>query len=62
MEMLSKREREMTQIRVYALYGFAAMYTIGVLGHFGMRKGTMPYFKDVIMHSILGVSGSYCAH
>ena len=60
--MLSKRERELTQIRVYAMYGFAAVYTLGVFGHFGMRKGTMPYFKDVIMHTVLGVSGSYFFH
>ena len=62
MDLLAKRERELTQIRIYALYGFAAMYTIGVVGHFGMRKGSLPYFRDVIMHSILGVTGSYCAH
>ena len=62
MDLLSKRERELTTIRVYSAYGFAALYTLSVIGHYGMRVGAIPYFKDVIMHTVLGVTGTYVAH
>mmetsp|Transcript_26181 Transcript_26181/g.34957 ORF Transcript_26181/g.34957 Transcript_26181/m.34957 type:complete len:120 (+) Transcript_26181:70-429(+) len=61
MDMLAKRERELETIRKYTAAGFMAFYFLGVIGHFAVRKGSMPYFKDVIMHSVLGISGTYCA-
>ena len=59
MEMLAKRERELGTIRKYTAGGFAALYLLGFLGHFSMRVGSLPYFKDVVMHSVLGVAGTY---
>ena len=61
MDMLAKRENELTTIRKYSAQGFLALYALGVMGHFGMRVGRMPYFRDVIMHTILGIGGTYCA-
>ena len=29
------------------------------MGYFAIRKGTMPYFKDVTMHTILGLTGTF---
>ena len=59
METLAKREDELSLIYRYSGRGFLGMYALAVAGHFLIRKGTMPYFKDVIMHSILGISGTF---
>ena len=32
---------------------------MGALGYFALRKGTMPYFRQVVKHSILACGGTY---
>ena len=48
MEMLAKRENELSMIYTYSARGFLALYCLGFVGHFALRKGTSPYFKDVV--------------
>ena len=59
MELLAKRERELDMIFKYSARGFLALYILGCLGHYTLRVGSMPYFKDVVMHSILGITGTF---
>ena len=60
-DLLAQRESELSKIYVYGGRGFFFAYFIGVAGYYGIRRGTLPYFKDVIMHSILGVTGTFGA-
>ena len=59
-DMLAQREQELSRIYKYAGRGFFFTYFIGAGAFFAIRKGTMPYFKDVVMHSVLGVTGTFC--
>jgi hypothetical protein len=60
MEMLAKRETELTKIYRYGGRGFFTAYSLGVAA-MCLRRGTLPYFRDMAMHSILCVGGSFCA-
>ena len=60
-ELLAKRETELSSIYKYAGRACFCAYFIGVAGYYGMRKGTTPYFKDVVMHGALGVGGTFLA-
>ena len=60
-ELLAVREKELSSIYKYAGQGFFCAYFIGVAGYFAFRKGTTPYFKDVAMHGVLGVGGTFLA-
>ena len=59
MDMLAKRETELAAIYKYSARGFLGLYFVGAMGYFVIRKGTMPYFKDVSMHLILGCFGAF---
>ena len=59
MDLLAKRENELNSIYVNSARGFLALYCLGFVGHFAMRKGTMPFFKDFMMHGVLGVTGTF---
>ena len=59
MEMLAKRENELSMIYTYSARGFLALYCLGFVGHFALRKGTSPYFKDVVQHTVLGLFGTF---
>ena len=59
MELLAKRETELNMIYKYSARGFLALYLLGVCGYQVIRKGSTPYFRDVIMHGILGVGGAF---
>ena len=59
MDLLAKREQELDTIFKYSARGFLGLYCVGVIGHFALRKGTMPYFKDVMMHGVLGLFGTF---
>ena len=59
LDMLSKRERELNDIFKYSARGFLGLYALGFVGHFALRMGSMPYFKDIVMHSILGITGTF---
>ena len=60
-DLLAQRESELSLIYKYAGRGFFFTYFIGVAGFYGFRRGTTPFFKDVVMHSVLGVTGTFCA-
>ena len=59
MDLLAKREKELDVIFKYSARGFLALYFLGFCGNFAIRKGTMPYFKDVVTHAILGITGTF---
>mmetsp|Transcript_11648 Transcript_11648/g.8507 ORF Transcript_11648/g.8507 Transcript_11648/m.8507 type:complete len:115 (+) Transcript_11648:125-469(+) len=58
MELLSQRDTELTKIYRYSGRGFFFAYMAGVLGFYVMR-GRTPYFRDVVKHSVLSVSGMF---
>ena len=60
-ELLAQRERELSNIYKMAGRAFFCTYVFGVAAYFGMRKGTMPYFKDIMMQGTLCVAGSFLA-
>ena len=57
--MLAKREQELNTIYKYSARGFLGLYCMGVAGHFAFRMGSTPYFKDIVMHTILGLFGTF---
>ena len=59
MELLTKRENELDAIQKYSARGFLALYLVGALGFYGLRKGTLPVYKDVTMHVVLGAFGAF---
>lgn len=61
MELLRKREEELTRIFQYSGRGFFAAYLLGVAGYYVMRGKTTPLFRAVVKHSILSVSGTFVA-
>lgn len=61
MDLLTKREQELTKITQYAGQGFFCLYLTGLVGNFALRRGMTPYFRDVVKHSILLCAGSFIA-
>merc|ERR1712079_292226 len=59
MELLAKRETELNMIYKYSARGFLGLYLLGVCGYQVIRKGSTPYFRDIIMHGILGLGGAF---
>lgn len=59
MELLAKRENELTKIQQYTGRGFFFMYGLGFMANFALRRGTMPFFKDVMTHTVLMVGGTF---
>ena len=39
--------------------GFFCLYGLGFIGNFALRRGMMPYFKDVLTHTIIMVGGAF---
>ena len=60
MDILAKRDIELTKIFQYGGYGFFGMYALASVGNIAM-KGRMPYFRTFMKHSILAGSGTFCA-
>jgi hypothetical protein len=58
MDLMAQRERELTKIYSYSGRGFFCLYGLTMAG-LCLRRGTTPYFKDVIKHSILAVGGTF---
>ena len=61
MSLLSQRETELTKIYSYTGKGFFTMYALGVFFNFAVRKGSTPYFKDIIQHGILATGGAFAS-
>ena len=60
MDLLNKREEELTKVFQYGGYGFFGMYGLAAIGNI-MMKGRMPYFRSFVKHSILAGTGTFCA-
>ena len=61
MDILAKRENDLTTIKSYTGYSFFFSYLLGSTAYYGIRLGTLPVFKNVMKHSVLGVAGTFCA-
>lgn len=59
MELLRTREEELTKIYQYTGRGFFLSYVLGVAGYYVFRGKGTPFFKNVMKHSILAVSGTF---
>jgi len=58
---MARRETELSTIYKMSGRGFFTAYGIGFLGFYALRKGQMPYMRDLVRHSILGVGGTFVA-
>ena len=56
---MSRRESELTKIYRYSGYGFFLSYVLGVGAYYVMRGKSAPFFKSMVKHSILSVSGTF---
>jgi hypothetical protein len=59
MELLKRREDELSMIYKMSGRGFFFAYGLGFLGYHAFRRGQTPYFKDVVKHLILCVGGTF---
>ena len=58
MDLLAKREDELSKIYKYTGRTFFATYVLGVAGYY-FTRGRTPYFKDVAKHSVLSIGGMF---
>lgn len=59
MELLSKREDELSKIYKYSGRGFFCAYLAGVAAYYIFRGKSTPFFRDVAKHSIIAISGTF---
>ena len=59
-DAMALREKELTKIYVYSGRGFFASYALASLGSCMMR-GRLPFFSQVMKHSILAGTGTFVA-
>ena len=57
-ELMLKRENELTTIYQYSGRGFFSLYVLGFAFSF-LRKGSLPFFKDIMKHTVLCIGGTY---
>lgn len=60
MELMGKREQELSKIYRYSGRGFFFTYLLGAAS-FYFLKGSTPYFKNVFKHLVLCTSGTFVA-
>jgi hypothetical protein len=61
MELLRKREEELTKIYQWSGRGFFLSYVLGYAGYYFMRGRSTPFFKSLAKHSVLCISGTFVA-
>ena len=61
MELLAKRETELTKIYQYSGYAFFLSYVVGVTAYYLMRGKSLPFFRNMVKHTILSLSGTLAA-
>lgn len=61
MELLTKRENELTKIYQYAGRGFFFTYILGVSAAYLFRGRSTPYFRNVLKHTVLCSGGTFGA-
>ena len=59
-ELLSKRDRELTRTFQIGAYSFLGGYAFLSLANI-MMKGRLPFFRTFMTHSILAGTGTYCS-
>ena len=59
MDLLGKREDELTKIYRYTGRGFFFSYIAGTIAYSALRGRGMPYFKDFVKHGVLCVGGTF---
>ena len=59
LEIMRKREDDLTKIYKFTGKAFGAAFLIGFAYVFMLRRGSMPYFKDFIKHGILCTAGTF---
>jgi hypothetical protein len=59
MEILKKREDELSKIYIYSGRGFFFSYIAGVAGYYIFRGRGTPLFTNVVKHTILCLGGSF---
>lgn len=59
MDLMAQREKELSAIYKYAGQGFFVTYLAGVVGMSVFRGRGMPYFRDVMKHTVLCVGGTF---
>ena len=59
MELLRKREDELSKIYRYSGRGFFIAYLTGLSAFYVMRGRGTPFFKNVVKHTILSVGGTF---
>ena len=58
MDLLTKREQELSLIYKIAGRGFFCLYIAGFCWSFFL-KGNTPYFRDIMKHTILCIGGTF---
>jgi len=58
MDMLVKREEELSKIYRYTGRTFFTLYLMGCGVHY-FRRGSTPFFRDVMKHTVLLLSGTF---
>lgn len=61
MELLRKREDELSLIYKYTGRGFFFSYIAGVAGYYIFRGKGTPFFKSLMKHSVLCVGGTFAS-
>jgi hypothetical protein len=61
MELLRRREEELTKIYQYSGRGFFMAYVLGVSAFYLWRGKSTPFFRSMVKHSILSISGTFVA-
>ena len=61
MDLLARRETELNTIYRYSGQGFLALYALSFAGVCAFRRGSAPYFKDVLKHGVLAIGGTFVA-
>lgn len=61
MELMRKREEELTRIFQLSGRGFFVSYLVGVCGYYLLRGKSAPLFKTAVQHSILLIGGTFMA-
>lgn len=59
MELLRRREEELSRIYRVAGWGFFGSYVVGACAYYVMRGRSTPLFKQMVQHTILSVSGTF---
>ena len=61
MEILRKREEDLSKIHKFSGQAFLASYLIGATYVFAIRRGHFPYMKQIVTGAILGTAGTFIA-